>query len=107
MSFGDVTFKQILEAFGRALEQPVRLVPLPHSELPPGANPYGPDPRRSAGYDIQRARRELGFEPSPLEAAVADTLAWYRDEHPSDPDYAGRERELTLAARIEKQSTEH
>lgn len=102
VSFGEVTFRQILETFGRALDRPVHLIPVPHAELPPGASPYGPDPSRSAGYDLERARRELDFEPSPPEAAVADTVAWYRDEHPSHPGYAGREQELALAERIER-----
>jgi nucleoside-diphosphate-sugar epimerase len=101
VSFGDVTFRRILEAFADALQQPLRLVPVPHSELPPGASPYGPDPRRAAGYDIGRARRELGFEPSPLAAAVADTLAWYHAEHPSHPDYAQRDEELKIAKAID------
>ncbi|GAC1341321.1 MAG: hypothetical protein NVSMB29_11610 [Candidatus Dormibacteria bacterium] len=105
VSFGAVTFKQILEAFARGLDRPIRLLPVPYRELPPGSSPYGPNPDRSAGYDITRARQELGFEPSALEAAVADTLAWYHDEHPSDPGYASRGQELALAERLEKQGT--
>jgi nucleoside-diphosphate-sugar epimerase len=100
VSFGDVTFRAILEAFGEALERPVRLAPIPHAELPEGASPYGPNPVRSAGYHIERAHRELGFEPSSLQAAVADTVAWYRDQHPSHPGYAGRAEELVIAARV-------
>jgi nucleoside-diphosphate-sugar epimerase len=70
---------------------------MPFAELPDGASPYGPDPRRSAGYVLDRARRELGFEPSALEDALAETLAWYRVAHPSHPGYANRAKELEIA----------
>jgi nucleoside-diphosphate-sugar epimerase len=100
VSFGDITFQRILEAFAQALEQPLRLVPVPHRKLPSGASPYGPDPRRAAGYNIERARRELGFEPSRLDAAVADTLAWYHAEHPSTPDYVRRDEEFEIAQKM-------
>jgi len=66
------------------------------AELPPDASPYGPDPRRSAGYALDRARKELGFEPSALEDALAETLAWYRVAHPSHPGYANRAAELRM-----------
>src|SRR5207302_4951316 len=45
------------------------------ADIPEEARPYGPDPRRSAGYVLDRARHELGFEPSALEDALAETLA--------------------------------
>ena len=77
-----------------------RMVPMPFDELPEGASPYGPDPRRSAGYVLDRIRTELGFEPSPLQDAVVETLAWYRVEKPSHPGYANRAQELELAARV-------
>jgi nucleoside-diphosphate-sugar epimerase len=70
---------------------------LPFLELPDGASPYGPDPRRHAGYAIERARHELGFQPSALEDALAETLAWYRVARPSHPGYANRAKELELA----------
>jgi nucleoside-diphosphate-sugar epimerase len=74
-----------------------RLHPIPFADLPPDASPYGPDPRRSAGYDLARARRELGFAPSALEDALAETLAWFRVARPSHPGYANRAKELALA----------
>jgi hypothetical protein len=46
---------------------------------------------------LDRARRELGFEPSALEDALAETLAWYRVAHPSHPGYANRAKELEIA----------
>ena len=84
---------------GRALGRSPRLVPVPWSELPEGAGPYGPDPARPAGYDLSRARRDLGFEPSALADALPETLAWYLARRPSHPGYAGRALELELAAR--------
>ena len=97
-SFSGVSLRNLLEGIAQALGVPARLHPVPFAELPDGASPYGPDPRRSAGYVIDRARRDLGFEPSALEDALAETLAWYRVAHPSHPGYSGRPRELALAA---------
>ena len=56
------------------------------------------DPRRSAGYDLTRSRRDLGFEPSALEDALPETLAWYLARRPSHPGYSERSRELQLVA---------
>jgi nucleoside-diphosphate-sugar epimerase len=70
---------------------------MPFAQLPEGASPYGPDPRRSAGYVLDQARQQLGFEPSALEDALAETLAWYRVAHPSHPGYANRAEELAIA----------
>jgi nucleoside-diphosphate-sugar epimerase len=96
-SFEGKSLRDVLEGIARALGVPARLHPIPFARLPEGASPYGPDPRRGAGYVIERARRELGFEPSALEDALAETLAWYRVAKPSYPGYAGRARELELA----------
>lgn len=98
VSFDGVSVRDLVEAAGRALNRPVRMVPVPYAELPDGASPYGPDPRRSAGYDLARIR-ELGFRPSALEDALPETLAWYLARRPSHPGYAGRARELEIAAR--------
>jgi nucleoside-diphosphate-sugar epimerase len=96
-AFEGVTLRDLIEGIARALGAAARLHPVPFAELPDGASPYGPDPRRSAGYVIERARRDLGFEPSALEDALAETLAWYRVARPSHPGYANRAKELTLA----------
>jgi nucleoside-diphosphate-sugar epimerase len=100
VAFEGVSLRRLIEAFGAAMGQTVRFVPIPFEELPESASPYGPDPRRSAGYVLDRSRRQLGFEPSPLEDAVAETLAWYRVAKPSHPGYAKRAEELALAARV-------
>jgi nucleoside-diphosphate-sugar epimerase len=97
IAFVDVSLRDLLEGIARAMGVPARLHPLPFAEIPEAARPYGPDPRRAAGYVIDRARRELGFEPSALEDALAETLAWYRVAHPSHPGYADRAKELALA----------
>ena len=98
-SFEGVSLRDLLEGIARALGVPMRLHPIPFDELLEGASPYGPDPRRSSGYVINRARRELGFEPSALEDALAETLAWYRVAKPSHPGYANRAQEIALAQR--------
>lgn len=100
VAFDGVTLRGLIEALARALGRDPRLVPVPFAELPPEASPYGPDPRRSAGYDLARSRRELGFEPSALEDSLPETLAWYLARRPSHPGYRERPKELELAARM-------
>jgi nucleoside-diphosphate-sugar epimerase len=87
----------VIEGIARALAKPPNLHPIPFQELPDGASPYGPNPKWPAGYAIDRARSELAFEPSALEDALAETLAWYRVAHPSHPGYANRSAETELA----------
>jgi len=97
VSLEGVTLQDLIAAAGRALRRQPAVVSVPYTELPEGASPYGPDPRRSAGYDLTRIRRDLGFEPSSLEDALAETLTWYLARRPSHPGYAGRARELQIA----------
>ena len=97
--FDDKSLRDLIDGIARALGREANLHPIPFAELPDGASPYGPPPTRHAGYDITRARRELGFEPSGLEDALAETLAWYRVARPSHPGYANRSRELEVAQR--------
>ena len=96
-SFENVSLRELIEGIARALGVETRVHAIPFAELPDGASPYGPDPRRHSGYDIGQARRDLGFEPSALEDALAETLAWYRVARPSHPGYANRAREVALA----------
>jgi nucleoside-diphosphate-sugar epimerase len=96
-AFDGVSLRDLIEGIASAMGKPARMHPMPFAQLPEGASPYGPDPARSAGYELDRARRELGFEPSALEDALAETLAWYRVAHPSHPGYANRAKELALA----------
>jgi nucleoside-diphosphate-sugar epimerase len=97
VAFDGVSLRDLVEGIARATGRPARLHPMPFAKLPEGASPYGPDPKRHAGYVLDRARRELGFEPSALEDALAETLAWYRVAHPSHPGYANRAKELAVA----------
>ncbi len=97
VAFEGVSLRALIEGIARALGKPARLHPVPFAQLTEGVSPYGPDPARPAGYVIERARRELGFEPSALEDALAETLAWYRVARPSHPGYANRAKELALA----------
>jgi len=98
VAFDGVSLEDLIAGIGRGLGRQPRLVPILYADLPPDASPYGPDPRRSAGYVLDRSRTELGFEPSALEDALAETLAWYMTARPSHPGYAGRARELEIAA---------
>jgi nucleoside-diphosphate-sugar epimerase len=96
-AFEGVSLRDLIEGIAKAIGRPGRLHPMPFAELPDGASPYGPDPKRSAGYVLDQARKELGFEPSALEDALAETLAWYRVAHPSHPGYVNRAKELAIA----------
>ena len=97
VAFDNVSVKDLVEGIGRAMGKEVHLHPIPFAQLPAAASPYGPNPNRPAGYNLDKARRELGFEPSALEDALAETLAWYRVARPSHPGYSERARELELA----------
>jgi nucleoside-diphosphate-sugar epimerase len=96
-AFEGVSLRDLIEGVARAMGKATRLHPMPFAQLPEGASPYGPDPGRSAGYVLDRARKELGFEPSALEDALAETLAWYRVARPTHPGYANRAQELAIA----------
>jgi len=98
VGFEGVSLRALIEGIARAMAKPANLHPMPFQQLPEGASPYGPNPKRPAGYAIDRARNELGFEPSALEDALAETLAWYRVAHPSHPGYANRQNELALVS---------
>jgi nucleoside-diphosphate-sugar epimerase len=98
VGFEGVSLRALIEGIARATAKPANLKPVPFRYLPEGASPYGPNPKRPAGYAIDRARSELGFEPSALEDALAETLAWYRVAHPSHPGYANRQNELALVS---------
>ncbi len=100
VSFEGVSLLDLVEGIARALGVPANIHPIPFADLPADASPYGPDPRRPAGYVLDRIRQELGFEPSTLEDALAETLAWYRVERPSHPGYANRPQELALAGAV-------
>jgi nucleoside-diphosphate-sugar epimerase len=96
-AFEGVSLRDLIEGIAAAMGKPAQMQPVPFAELPEGASPYGPAPARPAGYVLDRARKELGFEPSALEDALAETLAWYRVAHPSHPGYANRAKELAVA----------
>ena len=98
VAFDDVSLRDLIEGIARAMGVPARVHPLPFAKLPEGASPYASPPERPAGLDLGRSRSELGFEPSALEDALADTMAWFRVTQPSHPGYANRAAELALAS---------
>ena len=56
VAFDGVSLRSMIEAIANVLGVPAKLHPMPFADLPEGASPYGPDPRRSAGYVLDRAR---------------------------------------------------
>jgi nucleoside-diphosphate-sugar epimerase len=97
-AFDSVSVGDLVSGIAEAMGTPARIVAVPFATLPEGTSPYGPDPARYGGMDISRATSELGFEPSALGDALADTLAWFRVARPSHPGYANRRLELELAS---------
>src|SRR5207237_574920 len=49
-AFEDVNLHDLIGGIARALGVEERIHPVPFAELPEGASPYGPHPRRHAGY---------------------------------------------------------
>jgi len=101
VAFDGVSLEDLLLGLGRAMGREPVLVPVPYAvllESAPASMLYGPDPARSAGYDLSRSRAELGFEPSELADCLAEVLAWYRGARPEHPGYSARPAELALAA---------
>src|SRR5207237_9108349 len=68
-----VSLRDLIAALGRALRREPRLVPIPFAELPDAASPYAVEPTRAAAFDLEPARRDLGFQPSTLEDALPET----------------------------------
>ena len=95
--FEGVSLRDLVEGIARALGVEARVHQVPFKELSEDSCPYASAPERPGGYVIDRARTELGFEPSALEDALAETLAWYRVARPSHPGYANRAAELELS----------
>lgn len=99
VGFEGVSVRSFLQAAAEALGKPANLVEVPAAELPWPASPYSVGPDALGSYPIDRARAELGFEPSGVGDCLADTLPWYQSARPSHKGYADREQELALAAR--------
>jgi nucleoside-diphosphate-sugar epimerase len=99
VAFDSVSIRDLIEGIARGLNRTVEMRPAPFAKVSEDASPYGPDPSRHAGMDISRAKAQLGFEPSALEDALAETLAWFRVAKPSHPGYANRPQELAIAGR--------
>ena len=97
--FEGVTVRSFLTALAGAMNRPARLVDVPAADLPWAASPYCVGPDAMGSYPVDRARAELGFEPSAAGDCIADTLPWYRSARPSHPGYQDRPAELELAAR--------
>jgi nucleoside-diphosphate-sugar epimerase len=63
-------------------------------------SPYGPASARAGGWQVARAREELGFQPSSLRAALDECVSWLRNEQPQPHGYERRQDELELAQRL-------
>ena len=92
-----VTQRELVLALARAAGGEPRIVHVPRDRIAAlGGNPMGPDNLYFAVYfdmppitqNIEKARRLLGFESTPLDAALRATYVWYREHHRKPaPDY--------------------
>ena len=63
-------------------------------------SPYGPASARPGGWQVARAREELGFQPSSLRAALDECVNWLRNEQPQPHGYERRQDERELAHQL-------
>lgn len=96
-----VTLPIFLSELGRALGRRTELRPVPASKLrAAGLDPAQVSPLSGSWtsfLDPSRAKRELGFRPTPWKEWLAETVRWYMSEVKSDPPgYELRARELDL-----------
>jgi dihydroflavonol-4-reductase len=103
------TFDRLFADLGRlsGVEPPALKLPLPAAlafaaalERMPGTPPITALEVRAASmwwtYRNNRAKRELGFRPSPHEEALEQTIAWYREREGSRLAAAGSRQPLPL-----------
>ncbi len=97
LGYGGVSCRDFLSELARVMGRDAHLVAVPVADIPAAARRYGPH-ITVPGIRVGRAQRELRWNASPLATALADSVTWFRDAHPSDPDYsAQRPRELARA----------
>lgn len=99
-----LTLADYLRTAARLLGREPRLVhaPLEWIRAQPGLEGYDP-PFAGERFvmDLQRARQELGYEPTPLSAWLDETLRWHLEGYrgPDSRGYARREAEVAAARR--------
>src|SRR6266571_4107238 len=74
VGFEEVSLRAVIEGIARAMAKPANFHPVPFKDLPDGASPYGPNPKRPAGYAIDQARSERVLQRRRLEAELASRL---------------------------------
>jgi nucleoside-diphosphate-sugar epimerase len=85
VGYGDVSCRDFLTDLARAMGHSPHLVEVPIANIPPAARRYGPH-AAFPGLRTERAETDLAWSFSPLSLALADSVAWFRDAHPCDPD---------------------
>jgi nucleoside-diphosphate-sugar epimerase len=91
---------QAVQAFARAAGCEAKLVFVPRAHLEAaGGGVFEPPFYFGQYYDlppitvrIDRARRELGFEPTPFDAGLLRTYQWYSKQNRPDPDFSWEDR---------------
>ncbi len=91
---------EAVEAFARAAACEVEPVFAPRARLAAaGGGVFAPPFYFGQYYDlppitlrIDRARRDLGFDPTPFDAGLLQTYQWYSKQKRSDPDFSWEDR---------------
>ena len=98
VGYSGIAGRTFLAELFTAMGREPAVVEAPIDDIPAAARRYGPW-AQLPGIVTSAAERDLGWTPSPLTVAFADTIAWFRADHPSDPDYADvRPAEVSLVA---------
>jgi nucleoside-diphosphate-sugar epimerase len=91
-----ITQKEFVEALAQAAGKPAKMVFVPQEKLEAaGGNVFEP-PLFFGQYlhlppitqNTARAKRDLGFEATPLEKGLVETFAWYRTQDRGKPDFS-------------------
>jgi 2'-hydroxyisoflavone reductase len=97
-----LTQLQFVEALARAAGRPPRIAHVPRKSIEEeGGGLFAPPLYFGVYLDVppitgkpDRARRELGLEPVPLDEGLARTFSWYREQDRPAPDFSWEDRLL-------------
>lgn len=101
-----ITQVEAVRAFARAAGKEPKLVFVPRAKIQAaGGNVFEP-PFYFGEYldlpgiteSIEKARRDLGFEPTPFDQGLAETYEWYLKQSRPAPDFSFDDKLLALAA---------
>ena len=101
-----VTRLEAVRAFARAAGREPRFVFVPRAAIESAGGKVFEKPFYFGEYldlpsitmRIDRARRDLGFSPTPFDAGLAETYQWYLNQDRPRPDFSFEERLTRLSS---------